>query len=378
MDNNSQTVWLVEPHTLAKHAILENYLKAWFPILTRQSRRVRQGSEEILFVDGFAGPGEYKGGEPGSPVIALKAALEHTVPFPVSVRFLFIEERADRFEHLQEVLSRYAHPIASSPKVILSPPQHGDCSSVLHQFLDDRENAGTRFGPAIAFLDQFGYSAVEMSLINRVLSYPQCEVFSYLDYRGMNRWISDQSKAPSFTRAWGGEEWREAIHLPGPDRRTHLIESYKQALRARGNAKYVWSFSMFDRNDSPLYWLVFSTNSLRGLEEMKRAMWNVDKTGAFKFSDSETPQQLKLLDDTFDQDWLAEELNHRLGGQEMTISRVKEYVLTQTPCYRFKRALEILETDPNPGLSVVSAPVTRRRGKFPDESIIVRFQKRLF
>ena len=30
---------------------------------------------EILYIDGFAGPGEYEGGEAGSPIIALDTAL---------------------------------------------------------------------------------------------------------------------------------------------------------------------------------------------------------------------------------------------------------------------------------------------------------------
>ena len=38
------------------------------PILSRGS------FPEILYIDGFAGPGEYEGGEPGSPIIALETA----------------------------------------------------------------------------------------------------------------------------------------------------------------------------------------------------------------------------------------------------------------------------------------------------------------
>ncbi len=56
-------LWELEPHTLGKHRVLRAYLDAWFPILSSWRKR-------ILFIDGFAGPGEYKGGEEGSPQIA--------------------------------------------------------------------------------------------------------------------------------------------------------------------------------------------------------------------------------------------------------------------------------------------------------------------
>ena len=62
--------WKLEPHTQGKHLVLRNYMEAWLPIMTRWNGRV-------LFIDGFAGPGEYDGGEPGSPIIALPALMEH-------------------------------------------------------------------------------------------------------------------------------------------------------------------------------------------------------------------------------------------------------------------------------------------------------------
>ena len=58
-----ETIWELKPHSLGKHLVLKEYLKAWLPILGQTQGR-------ILFLDGFAGPGEYKGGEQGSPVIA--------------------------------------------------------------------------------------------------------------------------------------------------------------------------------------------------------------------------------------------------------------------------------------------------------------------
>ena len=53
-----------------KHRVLRHYLNAWFPILARFNK-------QILFIDGFSGPGEYEGGEEGSPLIALRTLREH-------------------------------------------------------------------------------------------------------------------------------------------------------------------------------------------------------------------------------------------------------------------------------------------------------------
>ena len=64
------TVWPLEDHMLGKHMVLRNYMDAWLPIVLKTYDRE-------LFVDGFAGPGEYKNGEVGSPVIAMDALAEH-------------------------------------------------------------------------------------------------------------------------------------------------------------------------------------------------------------------------------------------------------------------------------------------------------------
>src|SRR5579859_4955308 len=93
------TVWPLEPHTRAKHEILRLYLEAWAPILSLG------GFPTIAYVDGFAGPGVYSGGEDGSPVIALKVALQHADKIKGKVLFLFIEKDRDRAAKLQEIVS---------------------------------------------------------------------------------------------------------------------------------------------------------------------------------------------------------------------------------------------------------------------------------
>lgn len=70
MSEKIGVTWSIPPHTQAKHEILRYYLGAWFPILATTRHR-------LLYIDGFTGPGEYKGQEDGSPIIALKVAKDH-------------------------------------------------------------------------------------------------------------------------------------------------------------------------------------------------------------------------------------------------------------------------------------------------------------
>ena len=103
MSDNLPTVWPLEPHTEAKHAILISYLKAWAAIFSRQGEALGIEGGPLRFIDGFAGPGIYDKGEPGSPILALNAILDHEVELSAKVRFLFIEKDRRRFESLQEL-----------------------------------------------------------------------------------------------------------------------------------------------------------------------------------------------------------------------------------------------------------------------------------
>jgi len=64
----------------------------------------------LVFIDGFAGPGIYEGGEPGSPVIALRALLQHGAFSRFGHRqfvFHFIESERPRFERLLAELQQF-------------------------------------------------------------------------------------------------------------------------------------------------------------------------------------------------------------------------------------------------------------------------------
>lgn len=100
-------LWDQDPHTAAKHRVLRKYLDAWIAAMGQQalkSSAYRVGPPRLLLVDGFAGPGRYSGGEPGSPVLMLDALLSHTaLPRLAGVQFtfLFIEQDQRRVDHLR-------------------------------------------------------------------------------------------------------------------------------------------------------------------------------------------------------------------------------------------------------------------------------------
>jgi three-Cys-motif partner protein len=370
MPNELPTIWEATAHTFAKHQILQAYLNAWMPIMSKQSHRRGASGMQLLFVDGFAGPGSYVAGQEGSPILALKSVLDHSHDFPVPVDFLFIEQLQERFTALTDTINQYRYQAEVSPRIKSITAKQGDCKTVLNSYLDDLEKTQRNLGPAFFFLDQFGYSDVPMQLIQRIMNHPQCEVFSYLNWARMNQFLTDETKWSAITNAFGGDDWRPVLQLLPAQKPAFILTTYRDALKTRASAKYVWHFAMCDKNDKLIYWLFFCTNSLRGLEEMKRAMWTVDPTGGFRFSDKDNPSQLHLFKN-YTAEILAQELPLHFQSHQPTLHQVKEFVLTETPAYLYKNALKLLEEKQL--LKVSNPPPRRRRGTFPNDDMQFEF-----
>jgi three-Cys-motif partner protein len=73
--------WVIEQQTGVKHQLLRSYIATWMNILWQQQERLRQ-PPHLIYVDGFAGPGEYWSTEKrdtkvdGSPILVGKVANE--------------------------------------------------------------------------------------------------------------------------------------------------------------------------------------------------------------------------------------------------------------------------------------------------------------
>ena len=149
---------------------------AWLPIMTKWNGRV-------LFIDAFAGPGEYSGGEHGSPVIALRALIDHRALNQIrsEVNYLFIEKEAPRSQHLEEVLGELKDqlPPGCNYKVINST-----FDETLTDVLDDIEQQKAHLAPAFVMIDPFAVSETPMYTIGRILQNPKSEVYISLNVQG--------------------------------------------------------------------------------------------------------------------------------------------------------------------------------------------------
>jgi hypothetical protein len=160
--------------------------------------------------------------------------------------------------------------------------------------------------------------------------------------------------------------------LSGRDRRRFIRNLYEDQLKQNG-AQFVHVFEMRNERDRTDYFLFFATNNVKGLQKMKEAMWRVDESGAFTFSDASDPDQAVLFGKKPDFGHLARLIHSAHTGATLTIRSLEEWVVAQTPFHmgHVRRALKLLESDGRLIEVLIPTGGLRRGRSFPDGCLLV-------
>ena len=260
---------------------MRSYLNAWLPILGRRTGR-------ILFIDRFAGPGEYENGEEGSPIIAMRALIDHNAQKTIQaeVGFIFIEKDEARAAHLQEITRQWGEML---PKDCWTNVIQGKFDETMTDVLDGLEDQRRRLAPAFIMIDPFGVSETPMSVIERILANPKSEVYISFMYGWINRFCNQPEFASPLDKLFGCQAWRKCADIEdSAERQICFYALYEQQLRTAG-AKNVVTFNLYE-GERLKYGTFFATGHWLGANKMKAAIWKVAPSGDFAFKGTRSAQ----------------------------------------------------------------------------------------
>lgn len=372
------TLWDFDPHTMAKHKILKRYIEAWAPILT-------QGSNgRIVYVDGFAGPGEdSKKQYPGSPLIAIDSINNHRLRsnFKSEIVLWFIEERKDRANYLDSLIkSKYP----KLHKSITYEVENREFNKALSELLDRMEKDGKRLAPTFCFVDPFGWEDIDIDLLARLMKQEKAELFITFMAGFIQRFISENLHIPSLLKLFSSEQLNEAKTKSPEEKGEFLLKTFLvnllERIKLATNGKEIYQVSFETRNNSNNleYYLIYLTSHERGMEVMKEAMYSVSHTGEFRFSDFDfDPSIPSLVNYGVGTNW-EENAAHDLYdlvksigllNSAMKIESVK-YLVTLHTKYVFRK--EILKNLEDSGKIVVTGQRIRPH-TYPEDKVVIKF-----
>jgi three-Cys-motif partner protein len=350
------TLWPISRPTQAKHTILRKYLDAWLPILGAG----RHAHEHVALIDGFAGPGRYSGGEPGSPLIMLSAYADHSATLDAIAHFFFIEEDQARCDHLRSEIAGLMLP--AKVRVEIIEGSFGD------EFPRLIEGLTTQFGhlpPTFAFIDPFGAEDIPAALSTRLLEVPRCEALVYFPVGFLARFAEQPEFSPILNSLYGGESWKRAMADPDFETRKRMLHDlFLAELQKR--IRWVRSFEITPAAEAGgnTYYLFFGTGSQVGLRRMKDAMWKVDPASGQAFRDSTLAGHPVLFELEPDLRGLRDMLRERFATSWFSIEQAEEFTLLETPFRdngHLKPTLRAAETD---DVLDVRRPSGKRAGTF--------------
>jgi three-Cys-motif partner protein len=313
--------WKRDAHTAAKHELLRRYLNAWLPIMGRS------GNANVLVVDGFAGPGRYEGGEPGSPLVILDAFLNHKdrpAWDGTKFTFAFIEKDSKRFQSLRDEVMAVALPGNADVQVV-----HGAFDKEVKALLDSIPK-GFGLPPSFVFIDPFGWKDAGLDLSSRILGFPKCEVLIYVPLPHIARFVGEDEVKASLENLYGDDSWLPARELEGAARDQFLHDQFLKNLKTGG--RFARSFEIDPGGKGKRgYHLFFGSKNITGLDKMKYAMWQVDPVAGVKFADSTSSDQLVMFEVDPDLKPLEDALRAHFGEDDFTIEQAAMFTLTATP-----------------------------------------------
>ncbi len=316
-------LWKINRHTRAKHTILRKYLDAWLPILGAG----RSAHRDVVLIDAFAGPGRYEGGEDGSPIIMLKAYLEHSAELAATPHFFFIEENPSRYARLRDEVAAIELESDAQVEVI-----EGSFGVEFPQLVKRLRATYRPLPPAFAFIDPFGAGDLPEVLSTPLLAIPRCEVLVYVPIGFLARFAETPEFEPIMESLYGGGEWRAVTHaVTFEEKKRILHDLFLKALQARVSLVRSFEITRAHEAGGNTYYLFFGTDNPLGMTRMKDAMWKVDPAAGQAFKDSTLIDHPVLFEQKPDFSRLQEMLRNHFGNRWFTIEEAEQYTLRETP-----------------------------------------------
>lgn len=276
---------LLEAHSVAKHDVLEAYLRRYLEVLTKDPRIPKF---KIHLIDGFCGGGLYRH-EPtnnllsGSPTLILKTVqtaeacinLERENKLSIIGNYYFVDQDKTALSFLQQHI-KDSELATFLPNIKFINSDFVSCSDSIISDIVGNSNKPR----AIFFLDQYGYSDVPFGNINKIFtSIPQAEVILtfatdwLIDYLGNNK----QSETMLSRLELSGIDLNNL-----EDEKTHhgwrtLIEfTLSQSIHESSGAKFFTPFFIKTVKSNRSYWLIHLSNHARARDEMMQVHWSLN------------------------------------------------------------------------------------------------------
>lgn len=362
--------------SLVKSTIVRKYFDAWSAVIISTQKRYPQHSQQIAYIDLFAGPGRYKDGSESTPLEILTSAIKKP---ELCKRLVTIFN--DKDENNSEKLRKTIEEIPGIEKLKYKPQI--DNQEVGEEIVNTFESMN--LVPTLFFVDPWGYKGLSLRLVNSVLKDWGCDCLFFFNYNRISMGLSNPLVKKHMNALFGrdrADELRPKLAQTSPEERELMIvEKLCQAIKSYGS-RYTLPFRFKDaKGKRTSHHLIFVSKDVRGYGIMKDIMSgestsDTEGVPSFEYNPADfLPKQTLLFQLSRPIDDLQKDLLDIFAGRRLTMEEIYEEHNVDTPYIKknYKDALRTLyDEDSIKAVSPKGKPP--RKGTFGDK-IIVTFPR---
>jgi len=343
--------------SIIKHLILTGYLPSWIVILGNSHER-------LFVIDCFAGPGRYEcGGDvvDGSPVIAVKAALEFSQETPHSrLGIVLVDDDDQQLRSLEKHLEAL-QPYPENLKVFI---RHADSHAYIPRLLDGL----SKTAPSFFIVDPYGHP-LSVPIMNEILARPRTELFINLMWYRINMDLGNPAVEHHVTELFGDDDWKKQEFLVQSGRQRE--EAFLNYFCSRLSADFILPFRIrFDKEDRiygqrTKYYLLHASNHRKAPLIMKEVMWPLgDEEGTFDYSGE---SQGVLISQSPHENELREILVREFSGKTLAFDQLRGQTWNLPFIEKhYRSVLQQLRSEDR----VIIKPVTSKRGGLKGRDLV--------
>jgi three-Cys-motif partner protein len=354
------------PQSLKKITIVSKYFEAWSNVMINNARNrfdVRYTSSRLAYVDLFSGPGSYKDGTKSTPLLILDKASSKN-----DLRQMLITKFNDSDLTYSNLLNHAVKQSSKYNNLIYKPEvrAYDVDDNIMHIFDDIREV------PTLLFADPWGYKALPLKIIVKVLQGWGSDCLFFFNYNRLNMAFTNPVFRSNMINLFGEDRaLKLSIQLPmlTPVERENLILDETSKMLNDEGISYTRAFRFRSDKNKISHHLIFASKNHKGFEIITNIMKNESSYmahGIASFEYTSKPIQGLLFDFSIEE--LAEELLDLFSGQTLRMEQIYIGHSVGRPHSTFtsnsyKKALKKLESEGKVKVDPPSQMRPKRKGE---------------
>lgn len=272
----------IKEQSKKKIELIGEYVENWLYVVENAKMSYKN---EIIFIDCMCNSGIYKNNDKGTSIVVLERFIHHAKGHPrMKYELHFNDYDKEKITFLKNVIENIERP--SNVFVYYS----NDDVNVYLDSLKKTKKYGNAF--TLMFVDPFNFGTVDINKFCTLLNTTYCEIlfnFFTSDIRRNIHNVYASNKMDKIKTSLS--DFMSTDYTNDKE----CLDCFIQSLKQCRYIKYTFSIEFRNKNNQNLYYLVYATPSIQGLNKLKDSIWKVFK-GAPYHINKKDDKKLSLFD----------------------------------------------------------------------------------